>query len=178
MLYPIIEVDTTVPPADIFQLCDLDSSATYFVSVRALCDTSKKSTDWTEPIYFRLTNPQNGIEAPESALGRHTFLAPNPARDHVSVSSHFLVAQVDAYDAHGTLVYSEPTFDVNADINISSWPKGSYVFIVHTHHGSTAKVPRQRIAGHFHLPSSGCLSHRGISSSIPRSRRNPYTIQR
>lgn len=69
MLSPIIEVDTTVPPANIFQLCDLDSSATYFVSVRALCDISKKSTDWTDPVYFRLTNPQNGIDTPESALG-------------------------------------------------------------------------------------------------------------
>ena len=193
LIYPIIEVDTTIPPADlcppvsnfrlslledgcatftwddcvnysgyevryrttadgpygwsytttgsnIFQLCDLDSSATYFVSVRALCDISKKSTDWTDPVYFRLTNPQNGIEAPESALGSHTFLSPNPARDRVVASSHFLVTRVDAYDARGTLVYSEPSRGLNADINISAWPKGSYVFIIHTHHGATAKV--------------------------------------
>lgn len=196
MIFPIIEVDTTVPPRDacepitgvealpndssvvvtwdgfpnytavklrygrpnlptsqwteldvtgytVYSLVGLEPSTRYGVSLMAMCDSCKKQTPWTEPVYFYTAadtthHDTTGITAP-SLLASQTFLQPNPANDEVTVSSSFSLKRIELHDAAGVLVYSEPSFGHQATVSLHLLRAGTYIVTIETEYGTTHK---------------------------------------
>ena len=196
LIYPIIEVDTTVPPAwacDTIQnvqatvsgtsatvtwdgfpnysstvlryglrnepqsqwrevdvtgstlhtLTGLSPSFIYGVSLKAECNTSKKETPWSAPLYFYVPTDTTGggtqgVEG-TTALSRLTFLQPNPAREEVMVTSSFNLSAIDIWTADGVMVYHGERSGHDAVIDVSWLPAGTYIVAIHTHDGTTHK---------------------------------------
>ena len=195
LVYPIVEVDTTVPPPDMcdslrnvqvfpsgtmamvtwddfpnyssvrlkygygtnqdtwhsvdvtgsthYTLFNLESGKRYGLTMQAECEISKKSTPWTEPIYFYTgsdtTGGSEGVQGPLSPLSRLTFLQPNPARDRATVSSYYNLRHIDIHNAAGVMVYSASVAGHEAELPLDLLPPGSYVVTVYTHDGTTHK---------------------------------------
>ncbi len=193
--FPIIQVDTTVPPTDVcmpvsnveamsenttaivswddypyysrvqlrygkghistwqtldvtgnsvYILTGLDPTSRYGVQLMAECDTCKKMTPWTDPVYFytgydTTVHDSTGIEAPTSLLAAQTFLQPNPANDEVTVSSSFNMKRIEMHDAAGVLVYSEPCTGHQVTVPLYFLRAGTYVVTVETQYGTTHK---------------------------------------
>lgn len=129
---------TVMPGTNLFQLCDVDSTTTYYFSVRALCD--KRNTAWTEPLIVYIPRPVNGIEEAESEIGRYVSVMPNPATDKVMIKSPMGLRQVEVYNARGILVYSAVAGGQESTIDLTGWAKGSYIANISTAHGTTTKV--------------------------------------
>jgi len=133
------EWTTVETGTNLFQLCDVDSNSTYYFRVRAMCDTAKKTTQWTEPLIVSIPRPVE-IEEVESLLGRYVSVQPNPATEMVRVETPMELRQVEVYNARGVMVYSTRAWGKVLTIDVSDWPKGSYVVNVGTARGTTAKV--------------------------------------
>ena len=195
LTFPIIQVDTTVPPTDICMpvsnveampenttaivswddypyysrvllrygkghistwhtldvtgnsvhiLTGLDPTSRYGVQLMAECDTCKKATPWTDPVYFYTGNDTSvhdstSIEAPTSLLASQSFLQPNPANDEVTVSSGFNMKRIEMHDAAGVLVYSEPCTGHRVTVPLQLLRTGTYVVTIQTQYGTTHK---------------------------------------
>ena len=120
------------------RICDLDSTKNYFVRVRALCDTSKIQTDWSQWVQFSFANTES-IADDASLLSFYTHLMPNPAADRVTITSSFGLTRIEVYNLRGLLVYSEPAGFSSTIIDLRGWAQGQYIMMVHTPQGVTAK---------------------------------------
>lgn len=87
------------------RICDLDSTATYMVRVRAICDTSKQETDWTSWVTFTLPHNTESVDG-ASVLAKYTGVMPNPASESFTVFSSFGLTRIEVYNMRGLLVYS------------------------------------------------------------------------
>jgi hypothetical protein len=81
-----------------------------------------------------------------SPLTSHLTIRPNPASDEVTLLSSFGITAVEAYNAAGTLVFSsrdnssfKRLSDHALSLDLSSWPRGSYLLRIHTPAGTTTK---------------------------------------
>ena len=127
----------------VYSLVGLEPSTRYGVSLMAMCDSCKKQTPWTEPVYFYTAadtthHDTTGITAP-SLLASQTFLQPNPANDEVTVSSSFSLKRIELHDAAGVLVYSEPSFGHQATVPLHLLRAGTYIVTIQTQYGTTHK---------------------------------------
>lgn len=127
----------------VYSLVGLEPSTRYGVSLMAMCDSCKKQTPWTEPVYFYTAtdtthHDTTGITAP-SLLASQTFLQPNPANDEVTVSSSFSLKRIELHDAAGVLVYSEPSFGHQATVSLHLLRAGTYIVTIETEYGTTHK---------------------------------------
>ena len=196
LVYPIIEMDTTVPPADmcpnviegfavtqmadsclvatwdafpntsevqiiygpitvaqsdwdtvsvfsgnVFYLCDLDSTAEYYgFRARAICESAGDTLDWSA-LEWGPVESSAGIaaEPSQSRLGRQVAISPNPVRGMLHLSSSATLLRVEIYNSVGILTYSEPASGHMADIDFGNMPDGTYIAVVTTLNGSTAK---------------------------------------
>lgn len=76
---------------------------------------------------------------------RLTGVMPNPASDKVRVVSSYGMNLVEFFDINGTLILSQRTEGLYADIDISRWPSGNYLVRIHTPMGvATKKLAVQR----------------------------------
>ncbi|MBQ8703281.1 MAG: T9SS type A sorting domain-containing protein [Bacteroidales bacterium] len=194
LIYPIIQVDTTLPPPDLcdslrnVQVTNTDSTAIvtwdnfpnyssvylkygygspnlwqtvdvtgntsytitnlvpgqrYGVTMKAVCEISKKETPWTEPVHFYTvpgtTAIEEGPQNPASPLAAQTFLQPNPAHGNTTVSSFFNLRRIEIVDIHGVMVYSEPVHGHRVTIPLDGLRSGTYIVAIHTHDGTTHK---------------------------------------
>ena len=195
MIYPIIEVDTTVPPewacdtvqnvqatvsgtsatvtwdgfpnysrmllryglrnqpqagwrevdvtgSTLHTLTDLSPSFIYGVTLKAECDTCKKETPWSSPLYFYVPTDSSGgqgIGEGTTTLSRLTFMQPNPARDKVTVTSSFNLTAIDLWTADGVMVYHGMRSGHEATVDVSWLRAGTYIVAIHTHNGTTHK---------------------------------------
>ena len=81
-----------------------------------------------------------------SPLTSHLTIRPNPASDEVTLLSSYGITAVEAYNAAGTLVFSSRDnssvhrlSDHALSLDLSSWPRGSYLLRIHTPAGTTTK---------------------------------------
>ena len=80
------------------------------------------------------------IEGRESnGMGAFVTVQPSVATDRARVLSSFGLTHVEAYDASGRQVYSQPTQGLSHTIDIASWPRGLYLLRITTPFGSTTK---------------------------------------
>lgn len=196
LIYPLIEVDTTVPPTRLCEpvsnvqatvagttatvtwddfpyysrtylrygfgnvptsqwtevnvtgntlhtLSGLEPARRYGVQVMAMCDTSKKETPWSAPVYFNTGGDTTGGDTTGidggTMLSRLTFLQPNPAKHEVQVMSSFSLREIDIWTTEGVMVYHSPTMGHEAILDVSWLRAGTYIVAIHTHNGTTHK---------------------------------------
>lgn len=136
------EVDVT--GSTLHTLTGLTPTTCYGVSIKALCDSCKKETPWSAPVYFYTGQDTTGGSdttgiAPSSLLSVQTFLQPNPAHDEVTVSSSFGLQRIEITDAKGVMVYSEPATGHQATVPTGHLRAGTYIVTIRTHYGTTHK---------------------------------------
>ena len=90
-------------------------------------DTTSGSTDSTLVIQ------------PTDLVYRYTNVAPNPANDKVRVSSSFGITAIEAFNASGANVYRGEFDGMVASIDVSAWPRGTYLLRITTRNGTTVK---------------------------------------
>ena len=82
--------------------------------------------------------PGIGIQT-NDLLYRYTSVQPNPATDKVRVTSSFGLTRIEAYDLRGRLLFETPASGLKADLDVSSWPRGTYLLRISTPAGPTTK---------------------------------------
>lgn len=193
LIYPIVEMDTTVPPVDAcppvanvqtfvsgttatitwddfpnyssvelcyglcsspqsqwetvevvdnahYTLTDLNESSCYRVMLRAFCDTSKIETPWSDVVLFysgRDTTDTTGIQS--TALSQLTFMAPNPAKDMVTVSSRYNLQEIDIWTVDGVWVHHQFVAGHKVTVPIDFLYPGTYIVAIRTYNGTTHK---------------------------------------
>ena len=77
----------------------------------------------------------------DDLIYRYTSLQPNPATDRVSVLSSFGITAIEAYDLRGRKVYEvrTPNSEFKVTLDVSSWPRGTYLLRILTPAGPTTK---------------------------------------
>lgn len=120
------------------RICDLDSTATYMVRVRAICDTSKQETDWTSWVTFTLPHNTESVDE-ASVLAKYTGVMPNPASESFTVFSSFGLTRIEVYNMRGLLVYSGEAGYTNTNVSLKGWAPGQYIVMIETPAGKTAK---------------------------------------
>ena len=68
---------------------------------------------------------------------RYTSLQPNPATQRVTVTSSFGISRIEAYDTRGHRIFETHASGLKTDLDISSWPRGTYLLRITTPAGST-----------------------------------------
>lgn len=124
---------------NIFRLCGIDTLSEYRFTLRAHCDTSKQETDWSEELVYQYP-VRHDVGTGDTPLSRHTHLVPNPAHESVVVNTGYTLRRIEVYNSRGILVYSEPAWGLTVTIDLTGWPSGSYIVVVGTQKGRTAKV--------------------------------------
>ena len=124
---------------NIFRLCGIDTLSEYRFTLQAHCDTSKQETDWSEELVYQYP-VRHDVGTGDTPLSRHTHLVPNPAHESVVVNTGYALRRIEVYNSRGILVYSEPAWGLTVTIDLTGWPSGSYIVVVGTQKGRTAKV--------------------------------------
>ena len=90
-------------------------------------------------MYFSWSQPQQ-ISVPEDGeLSGSVRLLPNPAKETVAVMSSYRIASLEVYDARGRRMAEQQVGGSSARMDVSSWPRGVYVVLLHTAAGTVAK---------------------------------------
>ena len=121
-------------------------TTSYTISVRSRC-TNLRSLTWSD--WCTTVKGDTTAAIPNSQLSpltSHLTIRPNPASDEVTLLSSFGITAVEAYNAAGTLVFSsrdnssfKRLSDHALSLDLSSWPRGSYLLRIHTPAGTTTK---------------------------------------
>ena len=118
----------------------LDSCTHYTAYIRAVCmHDSLHYSEWSEPLDICLcdTGGTAAIEVP--LLERLTYLMPNPAAEQVEVLSSYGMTRVEAYSLQGTKMADLRVRGLGATLDVSDWPEGMYIVVVHTPAGNVTK---------------------------------------
>ena len=142
------EQGTVVPVSGppIYAMTGLDSCRLYSAYIRPVCHHGDSTCygEWVPQdtssgqgrgldVYLCDSMPPVGI--PNTPLEQFTYVVPSPASDQVQVMSGFKLLQVDVYDLSGETVYSAAASSVSTSIDVSSWPQGVYIAVIHTQGG-------------------------------------------
>lgn len=120
-----------------------DSTMNY-VYIRGYCHNERCWSLWSAPLEIGNpagnddTNSNEGIRL-ASTLDRQTRLFPNPASDVVNIISGFSIEHVDVCTLQGQMLLSQSAHGHSATIDVSALPPATYLMIVHTAAGRTAK---------------------------------------
>ena len=138
----------SVSPA--WEYCTFSSS--YFIfPIIAPPDTTTPPNDTVINPNDTTVNPGDTIINPNDTTGvglrqndliyRYTTLQPNPATDRVRVLSSFGITAIEAYDLRGRKVYEvrTPNSEFKVTLDVSSWPRGTYLLRILTPAGTTTK---------------------------------------
>ena len=123
-----------------FTYCDLDTNASYAVSVQTQCyrPGGHSWSDWSDPVTIG-----HGTAAIEEVPGSkfHVSIHPNPASRQVEVSSTLPMTRIETTDILGRSLYDMPATGYTATLDVSSWSHGTYLLRIHTTSGiSTRKL--------------------------------------
>ena len=113
--------------------------STYRLYLRKMCDFRQDSvwSDWSAPLVIA-PRPTEGIGEVENA--KWTIdITPNPATKQVHIATNFILTQVEIFDEQGRLSYTLPVSGLKADLDVSSWPRGTYLLRILTPAGPTTK---------------------------------------
>ena len=97
-------------------------------------------SSWTDTICFNREGEPLDIVVPDNNIG-NIQLMPNPASGNVMVLSPLEIELIEVYDEKGTRVLEqkERNHTTSVGFDVSKWAKGTYVVLVQTPTGTTAK---------------------------------------
>ncbi len=72
-------------------------------------------------------------------MDKMCYLFPNPAKDYITVLSHYTIKNVQIFDLSGKLFAEKKVNTFEDTIDISNLPSGSYIVKIHTPKGSADK---------------------------------------
>ena len=75
----------------------------------------------------------------KNMLERYTHVFPNPATERVQVLSSFGLTHLEAYDADGRRVAEREASGLEATIDVTAWPRGTYLLRITTPVGTVTK---------------------------------------
>ena len=75
----------------------------------------------------------------KNMLERYTHVFPNPATDRVQVLSSFGLTHLEAYDADGRRVAEREASGLEATLDVTAWPRGTYILRITTPVGTVTK---------------------------------------
>ncbi len=113
--------------------------STYRLYLRKQCAFRQDSvwSDWSAPLVIA-SRTTEGIGEAEN--DRWTIdINPNPATKQVHVATNFSLTQIEAFDEQGRLVQTLPASGLKATLDVSSWPRGTYLLRIHTPLGTATK---------------------------------------
>ena len=130
---------TLAVTAPMHRLRYLAEGEEYAVRVRANCFDDTTYSEWSDTVRFTYSGHTEGIA---SATPEGFTLKPNPAHSMVEIASAAPLRRIEAYDMQGHSVFSTEASGTAAAIDISSWPRGTYLVTIHT----TAGIKTQKLA--------------------------------
>jgi hypothetical protein len=117
---------------------NLDTTAVYTVSLRAICRFS--NSEWST---IQISWPNSGGEEPPIGMPevREPFamIVPNPASDMVTVATSCPQTQVEVHDLKGRKLTAKRSAGLTSAINVTGWPEGVYMVTIHTTCGTVSK---------------------------------------
>ena len=132
----------------------LDSTVIYDISVQALCDYRASDydfydadvfgnhdttfvSDWSKHLYLRGGSivSINDISTPDDGI----LLRPNPADRQVTVSATLPIKHVEVYDLAGRMVETHQPSGTTLQLDLKTYPTGTYLVKVTTTNGTTTK---------------------------------------
>ena len=116
-----------------YYLRHLAEGEEYAVRVRANCFDDTTYSEWSDTVRFTYSGHTEGIA---SATPEGFTLKPNPAHSMVEIASAAPLRRIEAYDMQGHSVFSSEASGTAAAIDISAWPRGTYLVTIHTASGS------------------------------------------
>ena len=72
-------------------------------------------------------------------LYRYTSVSPNPATQRATVTSSFGLERIEVYDPQGRQTLTLPATGYRATLDLSAWPRGTYLLRILTPLGTTTK---------------------------------------
>ena len=122
------------------QITGLDSCTHYSAYIRAVCmHDSLHYSEWSEPLDICLCDTGGAVSIEMPLLDQLTYLMPNPASDQVQVLSSYGMTRVEAYSLQGTKMADLRVRGLSATIDVSRWPRGMYIIVIHTPAGNVTK---------------------------------------
>ena len=130
--------ETIVCHSPSYLLTGLDSTITYNVRVRAVCtyDSTYRSEWQRIAIYNGMTV---GIHNAATTADDGILLRPNPADRQVTVSATMPIKHVEVYDLAGRLVETRQPSGTALQLDLKSYPTGTYLVRVTTANGTTTR---------------------------------------
>lgn len=118
------------------QLSGIGTDTHYVAYVRTKCVVRDTVwSDWSDSISIFLST--QGIDNMDKDGG--IALQPNPASNSVLLTTEAPLAGIDVYTAAGAFYKHLPASGNTADIDVSSWPSGTYLLHISTPLGVTTK---------------------------------------
>ena len=117
----------------------LHPDSTYRLYLRKQCAFRQDSvwSDWSAPLVIASRTTEGIGEAENN--GWTIDINPNPATKQVHVATNFSLTQIEAFDEQGRLVQTLPATGLKATLDVSSWPRGTYLLRIQTPAGPTPK---------------------------------------
>ncbi len=118
----------------------LQDSVVYSAFVRARCNDTLFS-EWSAPLRFwKGMNDTTGVGLqPTNTVEQLTYIYPNPAENSVTVASSFSMSRVELFALDGTRLLSQPTQGIMTQIDLTPFPKGTYMLRITTPAGTAIK---------------------------------------
>lgn len=134
------ETVTVSEPA--LRLCGLDTCTKYVAYVRAVChhNDSIYYTEWSDSATIAFSCDTTSYEEGISTIAKQKLLVvPNPASDHVTVTSPYTIESIDVFDMQGHCVYTTTVNSNSVKIYIASFVPASYIVVAHTTDGIVSR---------------------------------------
>lgn len=134
------ETVTVSEPA--LRLCGLDTCTKYVAYVRAVChhNDSIYYTEWSDSATIAFSCDTTSFEEGISTVaGQKLLVIPNPASDHVTVTSPYTIESIDVFDMQGHRVYTTNANSNSVKIDIASFVPASYIVLAHTTDGIVSR---------------------------------------
>lgn len=129
-------VVTTTSPMAI--LHGITPGVHYVAYIRSLCTVRDTAwSDWTDSISIFIPAPTEGIASVEERAG--VDLQPNPASSTALLTAEVNLTGIEVYTASGAFYRRLPATGFTADLDVSSWPSGTYLLLVGTEVGTVTR---------------------------------------
>lgn len=78
------------------------------------------------------------VQGPDM-MERYVAVQPNPAHGRATVVSSFGMTAIEVYDTQGRLLQTLPAEGLKADLDVSSWPRATYLLRIRTPMGTVTR---------------------------------------
>ncbi len=116
----------------------LDPRTAYEVRMRNYCSHSDTMSEWFS-FDTMTTWTDTTTEGINAVLQEQVSLRPNPATTRVQVASPVAMTRIVVTDLQGRTLLELPAMADTAEIDTSTWPRGTVIVTVHTAQGKAVK---------------------------------------